>query len=250
MATIQHPLAVVCDGLRLRGGALIPESPRGIVVLFHGIPSTAPPESGDEGYPGLARRFAAAGWASVWADFRSAYGGPGTFSIEGWVRDARAIVDAARALDGAAGLSLAIVGSSAGGAVAVEVAARGGPVDALVLLAAPAEWGTFARDPAHGVERITRDAGMVVAPEVSADPAAWGEEFDRVTPELAIAKVKVPVLAVHGTADDVVPVDHVRRIAARSERVDLRILEGAGHRLRLEPGVVDLVLEWLGRKLR
>lgn len=249
MPTTERSLAVVCDGLRLRGGAHVPDDPRGIVVLFHGIPSIGPLESGDEGYPGLARRFCDGGWASVWADFRSAHGGPGFFSIEGWVRDARAIVDAARALEGAGGVPLAIVGSSAGGAVAVEAAARGAPVDALVLLAAPAAWTTFARDPEEGIARITLDAGMSVAPEVVADPTAWGKEFEQVTPERAITKVKVPVLVVHGSADDVVPVDHAHRIAERSERVELKILDGAEHRLRLEPAAVDVVMEWLGGTL-
>ncbi|HVL65415.1 MAG TPA: alpha/beta fold hydrolase [Actinomycetota bacterium] len=249
MPLTEVPLSIVCDGLRLRAAAVLPPEPRGVVVLLHGIPSIAPPDPDDEGYPGLARRLAAEGWAASWVDMRAAHGAPGFFSIEGWVRDARSVVDAARALDGAAGLPVALVGSSAGGAVAVEAAARGAPVDALVLLAAPAHWDTFAADPAEGVERIARDAGMSMAPEVHEDPSAWGDEFERVSPERSIAKVKVPVLAVHGSADDVVPVDHVRRIAERSSRVEARVLEGAGHRLRRDPEAIELVLDWLERRL-
>lgn len=249
MTIEERSLAVLCDGLRLRGGAYVPEAPRGVVALFHGIPSVSPPEPGDEGYPGLARHFAEHGWAAVWAQFRAAHGSPGFFSIEGWVRDARAVIDCARALDGAAGLPLAVVGSSAGGAVAVEAIARGAPADALVLLASPATWVSFAGDPAAGLSRITREAGMLVAPEVEADPSAWGEEFERVTPERAITKVKVPTLVMHGSADDVVPVDHAHRIADRSPRAELRILTGVGHRLRLERPAVEETLAWLARTL-
>jgi fermentation-respiration switch protein FrsA (DUF1100 family) len=242
-------LSVVCDGLQLPGGSCIPARPRGGAALLHGIPSSAAPEPGDEGYGGLAARFAARGWAAVWTDMRAARGSPGWFSIEGWVRDARAVVDAVRALPGLEGLPVALVGSSAGGAVSVEAARRGAPIDALVLLASPAAWISFAADAPAALRRITRDAGMAVAPEVFADPQGWVAEFDRVVPERSIADVDVPTLVVHGDRDDVVPVEHARRIAAAARRADLLVVAGADHRLRLRPDVVELVLDWLERTL-
>jgi alpha-beta hydrolase superfamily lysophospholipase len=174
---------------------------------------------------------------------------PGYFSIEGWVRDVRAIVDAARALEGAPSRPLALVGSSAGGAVSVEAVARGASVDALVLLASPAAWLSFASVPKAGLQRITEDAGMAVHPDVVADPTAWAAEFDSVVPEQSIKSVRVPILVMHGTADDVVPVDHARRIGDASGRADVRILEGVGHQLRREPGVVESIDEWLHKRL-
>ena len=245
----EQPLAVVCDGIRLAGGASVPEHPIGTVVLLHGIPSVNPPDPDDTGYPGLAREFARRGWASVWADMRAVRKSGGYFSIEGWVRDVRAIVDAARALPGANG-PLALVGSSAGGAVSVEATARGAPVDALVLLASPAAWLSFAADPKAGVRRVTEDAGMALDPDVLADPVAWAAEFDVVTPERSIKSVRVPTLVVHGPDDDVVPVDHARRIGDASNRAEVRIVSGAGHQLRREPAVVDVVDDWLRRTLR
>lgn len=248
-AVSEQPLAVLCDGGRLAGGACIPSDPMGTVVLLHGLPSVNPPDPDDSGYPGFARSFAEKGWAAVWADMRAVRRSPGYFSIEGWVRDARAIVDAARALRDVPPAPLALIGSSAGGSVSVEAVARGAPVDALVLLAAPAAWVSFEAVPAAGLRRITEEAGMAVHPDVVADPAAWAAEFDSVTPERTIKSVRVPVLVVHGTADDVVPVDHARRIGDASGRADVRILEGVGHQLRREPGMVDLVDEWLRRRL-
>ncbi|MPZ69072.1 MAG: prolyl oligopeptidase family serine peptidase [Actinobacteria bacterium] len=245
----EKSLAVLCDGLRLRGGAYVPDDPRGVIVLLHGIPSTAPDEPGDEGYPGLARRFAEDGWIAAWAGMRAAKESPGYFSIEGWVRDARSIVDAARALDGAAGLPLAILGSSAGGAVACEVVARGAPVDALVLFAAPAQWVSFAGVPAEGVRRIRDEAGMQLAPEVLEDPTGWADEFNSVTAEKAIVSINIPVLVVHGDADEVVPVDHARRIAERSRSAELRIIEGASHQLRRVDEAIETAGQWLGRML-
>jgi uncharacterized protein len=245
----QQSLAIVCDGARLAGGACIPQSPRGTLVFLHGIPSVTPPEESDTGYPGLAEDFAGRGWASVWANMRAVRGSPGYFSIEGWVRDARAIVDAARALPGAAARPLGLVGSSAGGAVSVEAVARGAPVGALVLLASPAAWVSFASGPSSGLARITDDAGMALDPAVLADPTEWLTEFERVTPERSIGAVRVPTLIVHGTADDVVPVDHGRRLGDRARSADVRIIEGAGHQLRRDPEVMDMVDEWLRRTL-
>ena len=243
-------LSIVCDGLRLAGGACVPNSARGIVVLLHGIPSASPPDPDDAGYPGLAERFAEAGWAAAWAEMRGVRKSQGYFSIEGWVRDARAIVDAARALEGVSGLRLALIGSSAGGAVSVEAVKRGAPVDALALLAAPAAWVSFADDPPGAVRRVTEEAGMPLAEDVLADPSAWASEFDTVVTESSVIDVRVPLLVVHGTADDVVPVDHANRIADRARNAELKIIEGGLHQLRRDDHAIEAVLDWLDRTIR
>lgn len=237
-------LDVVSDGLTLDAGIEVPDGPRGTAVLLHGIPTINPPDPVDLGYPGLAARFAAEGWAAAWGNMRAVRDSPGYFSIEGWVKDALAIVDAARGASDADGPTV-LVGSSAGGAVSTEAVRRGAPVDALVLLAAPAEWLSFADDPAMGVFRIQAGAGMELAPETLEDPTQWAAEFENVTTEISVASVPVPVLVVHGTADDVVPVDHAPRIAAAAPAAQLEIVEGAGHQLRRDERAVALVLRWL-----
>jgi len=248
-APVEARLPVVVDGLRLRGGAYVPEDAQGLVLLLHGIPSTAPPDPGDTGYQGFARQLADAGFASAWVDMRAARSSPGYFSIKGWVRDATAALFAATSLEGMPG-PVAIVGSSAGGAVATEVARRGTPVAALALLAAPASWISFAGDPREGLRRITVEAGMEVSPEVTDDPTSWAAEFDDVCTEDSIGRLTCPVLVMHSTDDDVVPVDHANRIAGRARRPELRILDGAGHRLRRDPRALDLLIGFLRRNLK
>jgi pimeloyl-ACP methyl ester carboxylesterase len=245
----ERRLSVACDGLELVGAALVPDDPKGAAVLLHGLPSAAPPDPADRGYAGLAARFAARGWIAVWADMRSVRESPGFFSIEGWVRDATAIVERTRRLDEGSGLPLALIGSSAGASVSVEAARRGAELDALVLLASPAAWLSFAADPSTGVRRVLAETGMRLTPEVLADPAAWGAEFAGVVTERSIAHVDVPVLIVHGMADDVIPVEHAHRIARAARRATLRIVPGASHRLRAHDGVIDAVLEWLEHEL-
>ena len=245
----QRPLAVLCDGVRLAGGICIPDEPKGAVLLLHGIPSVMPPDPDDKGYPGLAEDFADMGWAAAWVDMRATRGSKGFFSIEGWVRDARAALDAVRSTEGVEGLELALVGSSAGGAVSCELAERGAPVDALVMLAAPAMWSFLAQDAKRGVARLRSDSGMALSDEVVADPTEWHAEFERVSPERSIHAVKVPTLIVHGTADDVVPVEHARRLAERAPRAQLEIIDGATHHLRKDERALAIVHDWLDRTL-
>lgn len=250
MSLTEAVLDVVSDGIRLGCSCVHGERPRGVVVLLHGLPSVNPPDPEDRGYPGFAADMAEAGWLAVWADMRAVRRTAGTFSIEGWVRDARAVVDQVRSLEAAGDLPLALVGSSAGGAVSAEVVRRGAPVDALALLGAPAAWLLFTRDPKEGLRRITEEAGMPVAPEVSEDPSSWASEFDSVSTATSIKQVTIPTLILHGTADDVVPVKHAHLIAEAAPAAELVVLEGAGHILRRDAEARRILLEWLARTLR
>jgi uncharacterized protein len=244
-----YDVPVTSDDLALDCSVAVPDDPRGLVLLLHGIPSVQPPDPDDRGYSGWIEELAEAGWMSARADLRGVRLSPGFFSIEGWVRDALAVVEKVRRLPPAEGLRLAIVGSSAGGCVAAEATRRGAAVDALALMAAPAAWLSFAAGGPAGVKRITEEAGMAVAPEVVRDPTSWVAEFETIATEGSIAGVEVPTLIVHGTADDVVPVEHAERIAARAPHAEVAILSGAGHQLRRDPEARAVLQDWLERTL-
>ncbi|MEA2487123.1 MAG: uncharacterized protein QOF16_777 [Actinomycetota bacterium] len=238
-------LVATCDGNALAVGAWRVADPKGTVVLFHGIPSATPDAPGAPGYREFARTIADAGWNAVWADMRAVRNSPGFFTIEGWVRDVGAVADVARGLGAA---KLILVGSSAGGAVAAKAIARGVAADGLALLGTPAAWVSFASSPDLAAMLITREAGMALSEEVLADPRAWAAEFADVETERAVVDLEIPILIVHGTADDVVPVEHADRIAKNARDVETAIIPGASHRLRHEPEAVDILLEWLERQ--
>lgn len=246
--TRSEVLAITSDGNSLVGGAELVDEARGMVVLLHGIPSVAPPDPNDHGYPGLARAVAEKGFSAVWADMRAVRGSSGNFSIEGWVRDVAAIVETARERKTTG--PLVLVGSSAGGTVSAVAVGRGLEVDGLALLAAPAHWISFARDPLAGVERIRSQAGMPLSDDVLADPTAWAAEFNNVVAVDAVANVTVPVLVVHGTADDVVPVSHADELAHAAPQAELVIVDGAPHQLRRDPRTLAVLFDWLEKIAR
>ncbi|MDI6755741.1 MAG: hypothetical protein QME78_15255, partial [Thermodesulfobacteriota bacterium] len=55
-----------------------------------------------------------------------------------------------------------------------------------------------------------------------------------------------PLLIIHGTEDDVVDVSHARSLYEQVRgKADLFLIEGAGHRLRVEEQAMEKALEWL-----
>jgi pimeloyl-ACP methyl ester carboxylesterase len=61
------------------------------------------------------------------------------------------------------------------------------------------------------------------------------------------SQARRPVLIVHGSDAEVVPVSHAYRLARRAGDAEVVILEGAAHHLRRHPQVVPLVVDWLPR---
>jgi putative redox protein len=57
------------------------------------------------------------------------------------------------------------------------------------------------------------------------------------------------LLVVHGADDEEVPIADGRRLAELAgPRAELRVLAGAGHRLRADPRAVALLAGWLERQ--
>jgi len=236
------------DGLALQGRAIVPDDPPLLLVLCHGIPGSARRDPSDDGYEGFARAMAAHGYGAFWFDFRGARGAPGEFSVGGWMRDLESALDA---LDGDAeigGIPRAVVGSSAGGAVSIAVAARREDVSAVATLAAPASFtfGGLVSDPGRLLQTF-RNTGIVHDPAFPPDLEDWWGEFKAYAPEEMIGKIAPrPVLLVHGDSDDVVGYPHAERLfVAAGEPKELVRIPGGAHQLRRDPRAVDALADWL-----
>jgi fermentation-respiration switch protein FrsA (DUF1100 family) len=244
---LERDIAFRPDGLSLRGRAIIPDDPSLLIALCHGIPGSAPRDPADEGYEGFARAIADYGYGAFWFDFRGVRGSPGEFSIAGWVRDLSSALEALDADAELGGIPRAIVGSSAGGAVAIAVAGQREDVVAVATLATPASFtfGGLMKDPKH-VLQIFRNTGIVHDPAFPPDVDAWWREFAEYAPEDTIGKIAPrPVLLVHGDSDDVVGYPHAERlfIAAGEPKELVRIPHG-GHQLRRDPRALEVLADW------
>ena len=245
-------LAIDVDDLTLMGTLVQPSgltrSPG--LVLVHGLPS------GPRGaatyaatYPELAERIARdSGWTVLTLNFRGAGASPGNFSIDGWRRDLRAAIDTLATRDDISGVWIA--GSSLGGSLAICEAATDDRIRGVVTWGAPASLGEWVREPGRFLEHA-RTVGLVTDEAFPEDQAAWEESIGALDPVAAAGKLAPrPLFVMHGSDDDVVPLDDARALVdAAGPTAELRIIHAAGHRLRHDPRAVAALLGWLDRQV-
>lgn len=191
-------------------------------VYLHGMGSIRQGQKSDS----LFARAAATGRAALRIDQRGHGASSGRI---GELPVSLLIADAIRLLERTG--PAVVVGSSLGGMVATHVAVNRPDLVPGLCLLAPA-FGLMAdlerRLDAAGRLWTSSGLGFVVAPHVLADARALAA----VEADLP-ARLRVPTLIVHGTADDVVPVSASERFvsALRTPRHALWLVPGGDHRL-------------------
>ena len=146
-----------------------------------------------------------AGFNVLMLDYRGFGRSQGRPTLDGVVDDAAAALAHLRARPGVDGDRLVVLGQSLGGGTALRLLARDSAgVRMAVIEAAFASYRGIARDAAM--------QSVVLAPLVPiASPALPPAKDDPVT---ALPLLRVPVLLVHGTADEVIPFKHSEQLAA------------------------------------
>jgi len=245
-------LTIDSNGLELAGYLATP-APKGAsappgLVLCHGFPVGAGGAANSgRTYPAFADRLAAeTGWVVLTFNFRGTGESEGDFSLAGWLADVWAAVD--RLVDeGISGVWLA--GSSTGGALALCEAAEDPRVRGVASLAAPATFDVWAAHPRRFLEEA-RQIGVISDRSFPPDVDAWGRELGEIRALDAVARIPPrPLLIMHGTDDDTVPVQDARTLATAVDgAADLRLIHGAGHRLRQDPRAVAFLLGWMERQ--
>ena len=193
------------DGERLHGWWIA--SPRrpaaGHVLFFHG-------NGGNISHRLVhARALAGAGLDVLLFDYRGYGRSTGSAGEAGTYRDARASRAALLAQPGVDPSALFYVGESLGGAVAAELAAAHPPA------------GVVLQSAFTSIREMAR-LHYPVFPRATV-PDAY-PTIDR------IARVRCPLLILHGEHDEIVPLAHGRDLfAAATARKRLEIVEGAGH---------------------
>lgn len=206
------------DGLALQAHWRAPTGGRPSIVFFHGNGGSLALAAQETG------AFAAEGYGVLLVEYRGYGGNPGSPSEDGFYRDGRAAM-AFLAKQGIAPARTVIVGHSLGTGTASQMALEVAPA-ALILLA------PFTSLP---------DAAAGAMPVV---PVRWlvRGQFENIA---KVPGLELPVLIMHGTADEVVPFALGERLAKASPRATFRAVPGAGHMISMEPEIQDAQIAWL-----
>jgi len=231
------------DGLFIRGEVYPAASPIGSVVVCHGFKGFAHWAF----FPYLGRSLAESGLTAITFDFSGsgigsdrenftepdAFGG-NTFSRE--IEDIGNVVDYARRMKFIKG-KFGLFGHSRGGAMSILYAATpDAEVKSLVTWAAigrttwwtPEEGVIWRRQGYADVTNSRTGQVMRMGTELLDDVELHGKT--KLNVAAAAAKIKVPWLIVHGTADETVPSTDAERLHELSIGTStLRLIEGASH---------------------
>lgn len=238
------------DSLKIEGQLHLPEdanAPYPAVILCHGIPSGIV-DPADGGYPLLAKTISDEGFAVFTFSFRGSGNSGGNFDIGGWARYLEAAIDYLWDLDQIGESQLSLVGFSAGASVSIYVAAQDKRISAVVSCAAPADFSAvYGSGKALMSLNYFRKIGIIRDPGFPASFEEWLNNFRKVNAVHSVADIAPrPLLIIHGGKDNVVPLDHARKLFEKaSEPKQLVILEGADHRLRRNPQAVKTIIHWL-----
>jgi alpha-beta hydrolase superfamily lysophospholipase len=231
-------------GQAILGDAHIPASePVGVLIICHGFKGYK-----DYGFlPHLADAACAAGLIAHRFNFSHSgmtrrietFERPDLFEQDTWGRqiaDLTAVTEAIRAgrLEGG-NLPLVVFGHSRGGVTALLSASRGLEVAGLIAAASPDYCSNLDDDQ----KAMLRRRGYLISPSSRTGQdlrigRAWQDEIDAnpaaFDPRRAAAALQLPMLLIHGDADETVPVARAKSLAQASDfRAELVVIPGAGH---------------------
>lgn len=253
MGYTERQIAFENEGQKLYGFVHAPEGagPHPGIALLHGFGGNhIEPHAL---FPKAARAFAEGGVAVLRFDFRGSGDSEGRFhdaSIEGEVSDAQAGLRFLAAQPEVDPAWLGVAGLSLGGMIAALTAGRTPEVRAVALWAAVAHLGELfqAGGDAERMDELAAQ-GYIDFGGLAVGPALVMQAMTT-DPVAALASGSgAPVLVLHGTGDETVPVEHARRYAAAlGERAELETLEGADHVFSSVPWerrVIERTRDWL-----
>lgn len=239
-------------GMDIAGHLALPRSAPGNwvpgLVICHGFPNgKGAGQLSAKSFPELADRIATElGWKVLVFQFRGCGDSAGNFSFQGWLDDLLNAVRYLRALADVHGVWVA--GFGTGGALAICAAARDLDIRGVAAISAPADFDDWGNHPRRLLQHA-RDVGVIH--DATFPPAfdSWAREIRAIRAIASVGAVRPrPLLVMHGSEDEAVPVFDARVLADEHGEADLRIIEGGAHELRHDPRAVAILLGWLDRQ--
>ncbi len=218
------------------------------LVISHGFPHLkGGGRLSARSFPELADRIATEmGWFVLVFTFRGCGDSGGDFSLGGWLDDQLAAAAWLRGIEGVRDVWAS--GFGTGGALALCAAARDPAIRGVAAIAAPADFDDWASHPRRLVQHA-RDVGIIRTAGFPSNFDQWAREIRDIRGvACAPAVAPRPLLVLHGSDDEVVPVFDARVLADAHGDASLRIIEGGPHHLRHDPRAVAVLLGWLDRQ--
>ena len=257
---MERPIVFYNKGQQLNG---VLHSPTGsdalcpAVVFFHGFTGTK--VEPHRIFVKTARALAAIGFYALRFDFRGSGDSEGDFSemtISGEISDAIKSIDVLTAMPGIDTERIGILGLSMGGCVAACVSGQDTRVKSTVL------WAPLSDDPPDRKQEILERTKHTPTPEEIAQSNAnvvgktFYEELPNLSPSRSIQQFTGPLLVIHGSGDDVVPVSHGKRyyelMQGRDALTELEIIDAADHTFNTvgwEQAVIAKSVAWFQKTL-
>ena len=211
------------------------------VLLLHGIP-------GLEQNTDIAYALRDAGWNVFILHYRGCWGSEGDYTLAGIPDDVGAALDTLAS--GAFPVDpnrIVAVGHDLGGWASIVASSRDTRIHAIVTLGGIANLRTMSLSDelASDYARFLRNiSGRVIQSQWR----ALGATYNPV--DLMDLLQSCPLLVVHGTADQVVPVSQAMELKSKAPAADLALIEGADHLFsQHRKQLVDAVASWLQDKL-
>jgi len=204
---------------------------RGTLVYLHGVADNRTSAAG------IVERFTRRGFDLVAYDSRAHGESEGEACTYGFIEKQ----DLHRVLDTVGSGPIVLVGTSLGAAVALQEAARDRRVTAVVAAETFSDLRTVAmeRAPFFFTSGIIERAFTIAAQQGRFD-------VDAVSPAIAAAEIRIPVLLIHGAADVDTPPAHSQRVlAALAGPKRLMLVPGARHNEALGGNVWGEIERWL-----
>jgi len=164
-----------------------------------------------------------------------------------WHKDLDAVIDAVYDCPGIDPKSIHCIGFSAGGAIASKIVSYNKHVASLLLMATPCTFADILpKDPAL-LKAHFLSIGTIRDDSFPGDLMKWYNDFLVVDPAHWLPFINPrPVGIVHGDHDETVPESHARKLYDKAwDPKKITILEGAGHQLRKDPRIIQVIRDWL-----
>jgi len=220
------------EGIALRGWRFRPTtSALGTVIFLHGSADNRASSIG------LAQHLLPRGYAVLAYDSRAHGESGGRACTYGFF----AKRDLSRVIDAIPERPIVLIGTSLGAGVALQAAAEDDRIAGVIAIASFSDLRTVAteRAPFFATQGEIDEAFRLAEQEA-------GFRVDAASPMLAAARIKAPVLLIHGAEDHETPPDHSRRIyAALRSSKRLLIVPGRGHNDTLTNEVWNDVDKWI-----